>query len=198
MMSGISGKELRVAYKDKEKEYLNKKKWRGENKEKCKSRHQIYYEKNKERIKPLHKAYQEENKKKRKEYADLCRKENAEKLRESSRRSYLKNRVACREAHKRYYGKNKKRCQERNRENEMKVKYGMTRLDYINVLLKQNNKCAICGRDWAEGERFHIDHCHNSKKVRGILCHQCNCGIGMLRDSSELCLKGALYLEEHK
>lgn len=40
----------------------------------------------------------------------------------------------------------------------------------------------------------HVDHCHKTGKVRGILCHRCNIALGMLLDNPNACLRAAVYL----
>ena len=52
--------------------------------------------------------------------------------------------------------------------------------------------CSICGSK----ERLHIDHCHITGNVRGLLCHYCNIGIGMFKDKPELLLKAIDYLKD--
>mgnify|MGYP001571893327 CR=1 FL=1 len=76
-------------------------------------------------------------------------------------------------------------------------RYGLKRGDYDRMLNKQNGLCAICGSDKPGGRygtRFHVDHCHDTNVVRGLLCGRCNCGIGNLKDSRDLLLKAAQYL----
>jgi hypothetical protein len=51
-------------------------------------------------------------------------------------------------------------------------------------------ECQICGAT----ERLFIDHCHNKNEVRGLLCINCNFGIGNFRDSKELLIRAAEYL----
>lgn len=68
---------------------------------------------------------------------------------------------------------------------QMKSRYGISRADYDALLAKQNNRCAACG-DELQGGRFqHIDHCHESGTVRGILCINCNLALGYLKDDPE-------------
>lgn len=54
--------------------------------------------------------------------------------------------------------------------------------------------CAICGST----ERLHIDHCHDSGRVRGRLCYHCNLGLGYFRDNAEWLRGAALYLERDR
>jgi hypothetical protein len=70
--------------------------------------------------------------------------------------------------------------------------YGLT-LEQQNDLLAHNNgMCPICH----DRPITDIDHCHVTGKVRGALCHNCNAGIGMLRDSPEFLRSAAKYLEK--
>ena len=77
---------------------------------------------------------------------------------------------------------------ERNR----KSKYGISPQDYLKMLQSQNGACAICGD---VKTKYVIDHNHKTGKVRGILCHACNVGIGNLKDNSELLKKAAGYIK---
>lgn len=46
-------------------------------------------------------------------------------------------------------------------------------------------KCWVCGRG-GEVARIVIDHCHETQKIRGLLCHNCNLALGLLRDDQEI------------
>lgn len=61
---------------------------------------------------------------------------------------------------------------------------------------KQNSCCAICGTDkpYGRANEFVVDHCHETGKVRGLLCHPCNSGIGMFKDKVDILNKAILYL----
>lgn len=74
--------------------------------------------------------------------------------------------------------------------NRLKSRYGITSEDYAEMLKSQNSLCLIC----EEEKPLHVDHCHSTGKVRGLLCHSCNNGLGCFKDSSERCLKAADYL----
>ncbi len=77
-------------------------------------------------------------------------------------------------------------------------KYGLTEEDYNQMFTEQSGCCKICDTHQSEfTKRLYVDHCHNTGKVRGLLCHQCNSGIGMLKDNPDLVLKAAAYLKEN-
>ena len=78
-------------------------------------------------------------------------------------------------------------------------RFGITLDDYNRMLKSQNNRCAICNGT-ETGNRTHnnlsVDHCHATGKVRGLLCHDCNTGIGSMKDDVELLDKAIAYLGE--
>lgn len=61
----------------------------------------------------------------------------------------------------------------------LKRKFGLTSQEFERLLEKQKNCCAICEKHKSrEGRTFHVDHCHKTGKVRGILCCNCNTILG--------------------
>jgi hypothetical protein len=75
-----------------------------------------------------------------------------------------------------------------------RFKYGLEPEDKKTLIEKQNNSCAICGYKFGQKEGdMHIDHCHTTNVVRGLLCNSCNTGLGHFRDSPELLNKAAEY-----
>lgn len=77
-------------------------------------------------------------------------------------------------------------------------KYGLTLESYDALLDTQGGLCGICGTDKPTGrwKVFAVDHCHVTGKVRGLLCNECNRGMGLLKDSASLLRKAAEYLEK--
>lgn len=74
----------------------------------------------------------------------------------------------------------------------------MTLADYDAMLLSQDGKCAICGTETSAGKgRFSVDHDHGTGKIRGLLCNNCNAGIGLLKDDPRVLRYAANYLESH-
>ena len=73
-------------------------------------------------------------------------------------------------------------------------KYGITE-DLYNLLVElQNNKCSICKNDFTKTPN--IDHCHTTGIVRGLLCTECNQGIGFLKDNTEYLSNAIKYLNK--
>ncbi len=58
-------------------------------------------------------------------------------------------------------------------------RYGVTKDWYNGECEKRDNKCDICRR---KVNALGVDHCHVSGEIRGLLCHKCNSGIGLLGD----------------
>lgn len=84
---------------------------------------------------------------------------------------------------------------ERRNQFEMIRKYDMTMAQFEELLAAQNGLCAICGGTAnGPGTRLHIDHCHESNKVRGLLCGKCNTAIGLLDDDPNRAESAAAYL----
>ncbi len=75
-------------------------------------------------------------------------------------------------------------------------KYGLSIEDYNQMLIEQGNKCSICGSSGSgeDKNKFVVDHCHHTGKVRGLLCWPCNIGLGMFRDNLDLLDKIKIYL----
>ena len=82
-----------------------------------------------------------------------------------------------------------------------KRKYNLTLEEVHALLASQDGKCALCAVEVKFGTGFsksaHVDHCHTTNKVRGILCGNCNTALGKLGDSVESIKKVLEYLEKN-
>lgn len=95
---------------------------------------------------------------------------------------------------------NKEYMSTRQRKYQLRNKYGITEEDYDNMFKQQEGKCGICETTDQTGkwQRFGVDHCHKTGKIRALLCNECNRGMGLLKDNAELLRKAADYLDKHK
>ena len=64
--------------------------------------------------------------------------------------------------------------------------------------LEQETNCGICGKEFDSTRDQHIDHCHETGGIRGVICLGCNTGLGGFRDNPESLRKAALYLEANQ
>jgi hypothetical protein len=119
----------------------------------------------------------------------------------------------CRDCHNRQ-GRNYYRLSAERRENMHRTyvlrKYGLCVDELEELLQRQDQRCAICRRPWAEcasakRSRFEarflhylcVDHDHTSGKVRGLLCNGCNTALGMFEEDSVRFEAAAAYLARH-
>jgi len=87
-------------------------------------------------------------------------------------------------------------ARDKAREYALKSKYGLTIVQYDEMLTQQNGSCAGCRRPpKSGGRRLHVDHNHKTGKVRGLVCWHCNSAIKKLRDSSRTAFNLALMLQ---
>lgn len=75
------------------------------------------------------------------------------------------------------------------------AKYGLS-LDQFESMLEQQPLCAICGNKFDDSNPARVDHCHATERVRGLLCHNCNVGLGHFMDDSAILRLAIKYLEE--
>lgn len=78
------------------------------------------------------------------------------------------------------------------RSRDLMIKYNFTLEGWSDLLERQGHRCACCKGDL--GIKPALDHCHETQAIRGILCSNCNTGIGKLGDNVEGLLRGEEYL----
>ena len=86
---------------------------------------------------------------------------------------------------------------------KLKKTYGISLDEYNELLSKQKGKCAICGvnnngKYRNKPRAFAVDHCHITGKIRGLLCSDCNTGIGLLKDNVNILQYAIKYLNKTK
>lgn len=109
---------------------------------------------------------------------------------------------------KKYYEKvlsadRKKRRQDPNWQKkrldyDLKRYYGISLDTYLNMVAKQKGVCLICGRSPKIGQRLNVDHNHITGKFRGLICGDCNRGLGYFHNNPGVLRLAANYLEERE
>ena len=110
--------------------------------------------------------------------------ENPELAKEKSRKGYIRNADKIRA---------------RSLADHYQRKYGITISDRDRMLDVQGGLCAICGGlPKGKGNRLHVDHCHTTNKIRGLLCSPCNTLLGQAQEDVSVLRSAIAYLEAHK
>lgn len=86
----------------------------------------------------------------------------------------------------------RKENRESARKTHLKHRYGITIEDYKELYNNQNGMCKICGTRY---DILYIDHNHKNDKVRGLLCSNCNAGLGMFKENKLILIKALNYLK---
>lgn len=86
----------------------------------------------------------------------------------------------------------------KGRVQKMQRRYGMSVEEYEFLLVSQNSVCYICKNPETRKNAINlsVDHDHESGRVRGLLCNDCNVGISRFKDSPELLVEAAQYLKD--
>lgn len=85
---------------------------------------------------------------------------------------------------------------------QLKKNYGISAEQYTQMINDQNGVCKICGQPETRRDksgklmRLHVDHCHSTHQVRGLLCHNCNVALGGFKDSIDNLQSAIKYLTE--
>lgn len=108
-----------------------------------------------------------------------------------------RNRERLAEISRDWYRQNKSKVNVRN----VLSRYGLSACAYTRMRIEQMDLCAICGQpetvrgNHGEVKRLSVDHCHETGRIRGLLCNNCNRGIGLLGDSAERFARVLRYLQ---
>lgn len=82
-----------------------------------------------------------------------------------------------------------------NKDAELMRLYGMTLDTFTKMFEDQEGKCKLCS---TPAKKLFVDHCHTTSKVRGLLCMNCNTGLGHFKDLPNVLRLAADYIETHQ
>lgn len=87
---------------------------------------------------------------------------------------------------------------EKDKDVRLQRTFGLKPGQYDEMLASQDYKCAVCGKTEQENnKRLAVDHCHKTGKIRKLLCHKCNCALGLVDDDKDKLSSMISYLMEH-
>lgn len=109
-------------------------------------------------------------------------------------RYYNDHKKEINKKYKEWYKENK----DVDRERHLKRKYGISNNDYEKMIILQNGKCAICGNLPTPNTKLHVDHDHQTGKIRKLLCKNCNNALGYAREDISILDRMIDYLNSHK
>ena len=96
----------------------------------------------------------------------------------------------CYNAHKRTLPSYTDKNYQRNL--KLQARYGISLDEYEGMARRQNGVCAVC----EVSGKLHVDHEHETGRVRGLLCGSCNRALGLLKDNVDSLKKAIDYLSE--
>lgn len=97
-----------------------------------------------------------------------------------------------------YFAPHTRHCKICRRDYDWQYKYGLSAEQYYEMYLNQDGKCAICGAELPDENYLHVDHDKKTGEVRGLLCRDCNWGLGNFKDNPKNLQKAIEYLERRK
>jgi hypothetical protein len=101
----------------------------------------------------------------------------------------------CRKEREQLYRQSNKYKKKLRKRKWAEQNINITYEQYEEMLDEQNGSCAICGKKENQFNKgMCVDHCHETGQIRGLLCTECNLGIGYLKDDKELLMKAVDYL----
>jgi Recombination endonuclease VII len=123
--------------------------------------------------------------------------ENKKEYYQKNKEKILAQRKEYRAAGKRKYYK------ETERKQKLRSNYGLDWESYVSLYNKQQGLCAVCFKfldinAQLKSSKPYVDHCHTTKKVRGLLCHKCNLGLGHFEDNINTLQNACNYLKQHE
>lgn len=114
---------------------------------------------------------------------------------EYQRAWHEKNREKVKAQRHAWYLANKEKVLKDSMARHLSKTFGLSVEEY-RTLMDARSRCTICN-DVLLQETAVLDHCHNTGKLRDVLCRKCNKALGLLKDSPEIIRRAAAYLERH-
>lgn len=125
-------------------------------------------------------------------YGSVATSKYRDKLKLSNPEEYKKRRSEYRKGWK---AKNPEKHYANKKHESLKRKYGITLDQFNEILSDQGFKCKSCNENLDINKSRHVDHCHKTGKIRGILCLHCNVALGYVKDSIDRLKSLIKYLE---
>ena len=114
-----------------------------------------------------------------------------------------RSRLAVQKYRARLAAEEPEKAKAQRRKKNLKHLYGLTPEQVAAMLESQGHRCKICDIELLKEngvrncKRGHVvDHCHTTGRIRGILCHRCNQGLGLFRDNPDFLATAIKYLQE--
>ena len=132
----------------------------------------------------------------------LKHKETKDKLSSWCRKCQNINTEKWRDDNRDYWKKWQKENPKKWKNNQLKNSHGISLKEYNNLLEKQNYVCWICQqpetcKQFGNIQSLSVDHDHRTGKIRGLLCHHCNRGLGCFKDDIKLLERSVKYLTKN-
>lgn len=89
-------------------------------------------------------------------------------------------------------------CKNCEKFRKIEILYKIDEISFNEILNFQDNKCDICKISFLNLKHIHIDHNHETNKIRGLLCVNCNTGIGLLKENINIMQEAIKYIRKHK
>jgi hypothetical protein len=154
---------------------------------------------NREKARISEARYRERNREKRR----ASGRKRYQKMNEENKKLYNEKTVEWRKQNPEKYAKIQKKYHDNNnvklkkRNSRLKRNFKITLKDYEKMLEEQNGVCKICKNPETTKtlKNLSVDHCHNTGKVRGLLCRSCNVALGLFKDDIEIITNSIKYLK---
>ena len=154
--------------------------WRKNNREKVRKAVRKWQKNNPEKVSKINREYAKRNRKRLSDIRKVWYRKHRKRILKSLRQSY---------------------CPAKHRILARKTKYGLGELQFDILIKQQKNRCGICELKFSQrkkSSRPHVDHCHLTDKIRGLLCSKCNLALGLFGDQAKVLRKAAKYLEKSR